>query len=208
MYDRISVSVALATIITVMAKLGFEYTSTGSTWFTEDVDARALYLLLAGLFAIFFRGKMMHDDNAFFGDLEKGEAFKTDSGAIRRIKLGLVAGYFSWLCWGPAIFFLNAPKTFGKWMVLSLICSTIWLLLDISTRTDANIGTADGKKRPWWVAVNLVYMAGHLCFIVSDESPALVAAFLLFVLVLDWLFMDSLITEIVRKRTAAKAQRG
>ena len=94
MLDRVSVSITLATIIAVIGKLGLLYSASHESWFVERIDREVAYFALIGVFLIFFRGKMMHDDSVFFEEL-KSEKFKKDAYAKARTKSGLLLGYLS-----------------------------------------------------------------------------------------------------------------
>ena len=62
MLDRVSVSIALATIVAILAKLALLYKDAHESWFNGSAGQAVVYLLLIAVFMIFFRGKMMHDD--------------------------------------------------------------------------------------------------------------------------------------------------
>ena len=190
MLDRVSVSVALTTIIAVLAKLALLYREAAESWFDKPVDQQVVYLLLITIFLVFFRGKMMHDDSDFFRDLESGEAFKSDDHAKARIKTGLLTAYLSWLCWGPVVYFLERPVVLAYWLIISLGFSTLWLLADIATR-ELPKTDQEAKKRYWFLGANIVY-AIPLIVIAKQVVPSAIAAgALVLILFLDWIVSDT-----------------
>lgn len=190
MLDRVSASVSLATIIAVLAKVGILYSAAHESWFRERIDQEVLYFALIAVFLIFFRGKMMHDDSAFFKDLEAGDKFKDDPHAKARIKSGLMAGYLAWLCWVPAIYFLERPSALGWWLLVSLGFLTAWLLVDIVTRKVPNTDP-EAKKRPWFLFANIFYAIPLILLGIQAIPAAASAAILVLILLLDWLFSDT-----------------
>lgn len=190
MLDRVSVSIALTTIMAVLAKVGLLYREANESWFTDTVDQDVLYVVLIAAFLMFFRGKMMHDDSAFFRDLE-GKRFKEDPHSKARIKSGLMVGYLSWLCWGPVIYFLDRPTPLAWWLLVSLGLSTAWLVVDILTRRAPDEDT-EAKKRPWWVLANVVYAVPLLLMAHAVVPPVAAAALLVVILTVDWLGSDAL----------------
>ncbi|MBK9149196.1 MAG: hypothetical protein IPM12_15430 [Flavobacteriales bacterium] len=192
LYQNISVSITLATVLSVLAKLAMQHHESGHTWFETGVSASSLYVILMGVFMIFFRGKMMHDDDEFFASVDRGD-FKASAKAKRTLKAGLILGYISWLCWAPAIYFLEDPYVMSWCMLAALVASTAWLITDILSRKPAKDDTPEAMKRWWWVAVNLGYAAPLVCMLLHLESAPYMAAVLLALLILDWLFLDSLL---------------
>lgn len=190
MLDRVSVSVALATIFAVLGKLALLYRAANESWFRNRVDQEIFYIALISVFLIFFRGKMMHDDSAFFKELANGKKFKNDKNAKVRIKSGLMAGYLSWLCWAPAIYFLERPKTLGWWLVASIGISTIWLFTDIKTR-ELPDSDPEAKKRRWFLYVNIIYAVPLIFMATQLVLAACAAGLLVLILVLDWLVSDT-----------------
>jgi len=132
----------------------------------------------------------MHDDSGFFKDIFS-DKFKKDTHSKFLIKSGIISGYFSWLCWAPAIYFLEKSSISAWWLVGSLAISTIWLVIDIMTRkvTDED---EQAKKRPIWILVNIIY-AAPLVLIgvgVTWVSPQVLAGALVLILFVDWLMTD------------------
>jgi hypothetical protein len=191
MLDRVSVSIALTTIIAVLGKAAFLYKDAHETWFTTIVDGDVLYVVLITIFMVFFRGKMMHDDSAFFTDLERGEKFKGDNNAKARIKAGLLTGYMSWLCWGPAIYFLEIPRDVAWWLLMSLFFSSLWLLADIVTRKLPD-SDPEAKRRPIFLFVNLLYAVPLVLMANKVILADIAAGILVVVLLWDWILSDPL----------------
>jgi hypothetical protein len=189
MLDRVSVSVTLATIIAILAKLGLLYSSSHETWFDERLDLEVAYFALIGVFMVFFRGKMMHDDSVFFDEL-KSEKFRKDAHAKARIKSGLLLGYLSWFCWAPAIYFLDRPGVLGWWLLVSLALLTLWLVADIATRT--NPDDPELKKRHFFVVMNIVYAVPLMLLAVKKGPAAVWAGVLVVILAIDWIKSDTL----------------
>ena len=189
MLDRVSVSVTLATIIAVIAKLGLLYSADHETWFDERIDQRIVYFALIGTFLIFFRGKMMHDDSVFFEEL-KSEKFKKDPHAKARTKSGLLLGYLSWFCWAPAIYFLDRPSALGWWLLISLALSTLWLIADIATRSSGD--DPELKKRYIFVVANIAYAVPLVLLGITKGPPVIWASVLVAILAIDWLKSDTL----------------
>ena len=79
MLDRISVTVALNTIIAVLAKMAFLDSKVGF-FAIDNFRWHDTTVLIVAIFMIFFRGKMMHDDHQYFTDIEKGR-YKNAEGA-------------------------------------------------------------------------------------------------------------------------------
>jgi hypothetical protein len=181
---------ALTTIVAILAKLALLYSGAGEAWFEQQVDGKLLYIVLASVFMIFLRGKMMHDDSAYFKELEAGTAFKNDRYARVRIKFGLFVGYLSWLCWAPAVYFLERPRAFAAWMLVAIGLSTLWLLGDVFTRQLPNTDP-EAKKRKWLLCVNVLYLVALLAMFGKAAPEAAVAVALVLVLVVDWLTSDS-----------------
>ena len=191
MLDRASVSIALATIVAVLAKIALLYSAAGEAWFTREVDAELVYVVLIALFLIFLRGKMMHDDSAYFKELESGTVFQNDPHARTRVKFGLFVGYLSWLCWAPAVYFLERPRALAAWLFAALTLSTLWLLGDIFTRSLPN-QDVEAKKRKWFFCINVIYLLLLLSVIGRVVDASIAAAGLVLVLLVDWLISDSL----------------
>jgi hypothetical protein len=189
MLDRVSVSITLATILAVLAKLGLLYAANRETWFLERVDLEVAYFSLIGGFLIFFRGKMMHDDSVFFEEL-RSDKFKKDAHAKARAKSGLLIGYLSWFCWAPAIYFLDRPSAVGWWLLISIALSTLWLIADIATRSSAD--DPELKKRHVFLVANVAYAVPLVLLGTRVGPPALWAGVLVFILVVDWLKSDTL----------------
>ncbi|TXI50937.1 MAG: hypothetical protein E6Q50_02980 [Lysobacter sp.] len=188
MLERFAVSIAASTILAILGKLGLLYYSAqgaGRDWLDEAVLQSDLVVLLLALFLIFLRGKMMHDDAAFFGDLAKvGQpVFKRDKVSMRLIRLGLFLGYTSWLLWAPAIYFLERPRRFAAFFVASIVLSTIWLVIDIVTRVKID------WRRAFWVIPNICYALLAALMLVEGWST-IAALGLIAVLVVDWLVSD------------------
>lgn len=186
MLERFSITISATTIIAVLGKVALLYRAdrdTGKDWFVGDIDQNILCHILLGIFLIFFRGKMMHDDASFFIELAAPGKFKSDRVSKGFIKFGLLLGYLSWLLWAPAIYFLEDRPRFASCLILSLILSTIWLLIDIWTRVKADI------NRAIWIFPNLFYVT----FLVVLQYPPWAtagAAGLLLVVIIDWLVTD------------------
>lgn len=192
LYQNISVSITLATVLSVLAKLALLYHDGGQLWFTDGVDGDSFYVVLLGVFLIFFRGKMMHDDDEFYASIDRGD-FSKEPKKQRILKAGLILGYISWLCWAPVIYFMEVPTTMSRWMLVSLGASTAWLITDILTREKNKGATREALKRWWWVVVNVAYAAPFLCLALGLEWAPHMAAALVLLLILDWLFLDSLL---------------
>src|ERR1017187_8197453 len=120
MLDRISVTVALNTIIAVLAKMAFLDSKVG--FFTIDnFRWHDTTVLIVAIFMIFFRGKMMHDDHQYFTDIEKGRYKNAEGADIWWNKIGLFLGYLSWIVWAPAIYFMGTDWIwFGSFMAASV----------------------------------------------------------------------------------------
>ena len=196
MLDRLSVSTSLATIIAVLAKLAILYKDANETWYIDNINQKVLYLILISVFLIFFRGKMMHDDSAFFKDIES-DNFKKDPHSKVRIKSGLMIGYISWLFWAPAIYFLQNPPALSGWLLASIGLSTIWLIIDIMTRKSGE--DKEAKKRPVWVIANILYAVPLILLMTQTFSPAVLATVLVLILLVDWLISDTLATVFTEK---------
>lgn len=189
MLDRVSVSVTLATIIAVLAKLGLLYAAGHESWFDDKLDLEVAYFALIGTFLVFFRGKMMHDDSIFFEEL-KSDKFRKDAHAKARAKSGLLAGYLSWFCWAPAIYFLDRPSAVGWWLLVAVALSTLWLVADIATRSDRD--DPELRKRYVFVVANLAYAVPLVLLAVNKGPAAIWAGVLVVILIIDWLKSDTL----------------
>lgn len=189
MLERFSLTVATATIIAVLGKLGFLYAAdkqAGKDWLVESIDQSVLCNILLIVFLILFRGKMMHDDATFFNELTTKSApptFKSTRAWKLLIKVGILLGYFSWVLWVPAIYFLENHFRFSAFLIASLLLSTFWLLIDILTRTEVEF------RRVFWITPNIFYIA-LLALLTQPSNSYLVALGLLSVLLVDWLKSD------------------
>ena len=152
-------------------------------------------IVLVAAFLIFFRGKMMHDDHLYFADIDDGlyHGFRG-----RRIHLGLMLGYVSWLLWAPAIYYLTEWRIFGLLMGASILLSTFWAALD---EVPKNSSRFSDKKHFVWIVSNAIYMVLFCMIAFADVkdgwSRFAGAVGLLFVLCVDWLYskpLASLIT--------------
>lgn len=199
MFDRISVSVSLSTILAVMARLVFLLKFkpgffASNTFFPQDVT-----ILIVAVFMIFFRGKMMHDDHQYFTDIERGRYSGTNKWVN---KFGLFLGYVSWLLWAPAIYFLGNWSVFGIFMFFSLLVSLLWALLDYENIPAESPRHTD-QKQHIWVLANLAYIAPMLVFWFSDDTQQmfrfLASIFLVLVLIIDWLISKPIATIIEAK---------
>jgi hypothetical protein len=190
MLDRLSVAVSLATIFALLAKLALLYKGASPPWFEQGISDEAIYLLLISCFMIFFRGKMMHDDSGFFKDL-LSQKFKDDEHSKFLIKSGIMAGYLSWLCWAPAVYFLETPSITAWCLIVSLAISTVWLVVDIMTRKVSD-GDQQAKKRPKWIIINMLYAAPLIGIgnSISLEYLQLLSALLILILLVDWWMTD------------------
>ena len=193
LYQNISVSITMATVLSVLAKIAVLHHEDGQSWFINGNNADALFIILIGVFMIFFRGKMMHDDDAFFVAVDRGE-FQSTPQAKRILKIGLILGYIAWLCWAPAIYFMEKPQVLSLWMLLAMSASTGWLITDIITRKPRKGGTHEAEKRWWWVALNVAYAAPFICMLIDVEKAPHMSVVLVILLILDWIFLDSLLT--------------
>jgi len=186
MLERFSITISAATIAAVLGKLALLY-STDRTlnkdWLSGDIDQTVLCNVLLALFLIFFRGKMMHDDASFFVKLTTPGNFKEDQSAKFRIRIGLLIGYISWLLWAPAIFFLEDHRRFAWCLIISLLLSTVWLLIDLSTRQ------TEDPIRAIWVFPNLFYIVFLLLLQYTPWAVAMATAMLL-VLIIEWFLTD------------------
>lgn len=186
MLERFSISISAATILAVLGKLALLYHAdrvVGRDWFVGPIKQTIVCHLLLGIFLIFFRGKMMHDDAAFFGDLAKQDAFKASTSWKLLIKFGLLLGYVSWLLWAPAIYFLEDRHRFASFLIASLLFSTFWLVIDILTRQTLE------WRRAFWVIPNVFYIV-FLVLLMYPPWASVAAIALLIVLVIDWLVSD------------------
>jgi hypothetical protein len=190
--ERFSITVAAATIISVLGKLALLFRTdqeTGKDWFKGPVEQVVLCHLLLAVFLVFFRGKMMHDDAAFFTDLSKAGIFKAGTGPKKLIKFGLLLGYVSWLLWAPAIFFLEDRIRFAGFLIASLAVSTVCLAIDLLARVQPD------WKRAFWIIPNMFYI-GLLVLLMWPSYASIATVGLLVVLVIDWLISDPM-TEYV-----------
>lgn len=196
MLDRLSVSLAIATIVAVLAKITYLYEQSGRSWFVHDVNQETLYYILIGIFLVFLRGKMMHDDSGYFQDIDAGK-FETDWGSIAVLKIGLLSGYLSWLLWAPGIYTLDEPEKSSVFFGTSLLISTAWLVSDIVTRKGLD------KRRAWWVVLNLIYIAGFVVIFWGGVPPSLPAAIMVFFLFVDWVTNDPFASHIPQNAKSA-----
>lgn len=185
----------------VLGKLALLYSTDKADdkdWLTGDIDQTVLCNILLALFLIFFRGKMMHDDASFFVDLATPGKFREDKGARRRIRFGLLIGYISWLLWAPAIFLLEDHNRFACSLIVSLLLSTVWLLIDLSTRT------TEDPIRAVWVLPNLFYI-GFLLLMQYEPWAVAAAAGMLLVLIIEWFLTDPFSGHLVSSAGKSKA---
>lgn len=191
MLDRLNVSVSVATMLAVLAKLAILFEADRRSWLDGVFSQSALYCFAIAFFLVFFRGKMMHDDSAFFADIESGK-FKDDPAARRLAKIGLVLGYLSWMLWAPAIYFLEYPKVVAAFMLAAFFLSTIWLAVDILTRSNLD------SRRVWWIVSNLLYLAGFGAILVGVNA-LLISVLLVLLLFIDWVASDPIGHHIARR---------
>lgn len=190
MLDRLNVSVSVATMVAVFAKLAILFENERRSWLDGNFSPLALYCLVIALFLVFLRGKMMHDDSAFFADIESGK-FKNDTKAKRLAKVGLILGYISWMLWAPAIYFLEHPKVLAAFMFVAFLLSTIWLGVDELTREKPD------SNRAWWIVFNVFYLIGFVAILFGGNA-LLIAFYLVLVLFIDWINSDPIGHHIAR----------
>jgi hypothetical protein len=200
MLDRISVTVALGSILAVLAKF-VELIKTHSTTKDEHAFLHSLIefddvpifrsdstMVAVLIFLIFLRGKMMHDDHQYFVDIEKGRYHDANRVANR---FGLFLGYLSWLAWGPAIFYFPNWNVFGGCMMAAIMLSTIWCAIDLGNipKTSPRF---QHKKQYGWIICNILYIvlfaAVGFCPAYGGMLRLICAIMLLIVLFIDWLF--------------------
>jgi len=198
MFNSISVSISLTTIIAVLTKLAFLlHPESGAALFgNKDNVWHDTTILIIAVFLIFFRGKMMHDDHQYFTDIEKGRYRNTGKWVN---KFGLFLGYISWILWAPAIYFLGDWSKFGAFMFFSLLISLFWALIDYENIPEDSPRHPD-KKQHYWVLANIAYIAPILLFWVSNDADQMfrfgASIFLLIVLIIDWLVSKPIATII------------
>lgn len=117
MLDRLSVSVSLATILAVFAKLVSMFKFNEDFFKRDTAFPHDTTVLIIATFLIFFRGKMMHDDHQYFTDIDSG-LYRDKNKWFN--KFALFLGYNSWLLWAPAIYFLGSWPLFGMCMLASI----------------------------------------------------------------------------------------
>lgn len=205
MLERFAVSVATTTILAVLGKLAFLYHDAHDgngvhvDWFSMPaVPQGVVGTCLVGVFLMFFRGKMMHDDATFFADLARPAAFRNDRRGRAAIKILLPLSYLSWLLWAPAIYFLDTPERFSWCLIASLVLSTACLALDLTAR----------KVREWrrvvWGVPNVLYIVGLLVFAYTNK-PNWAAWGLVVVLLIDWIITDPFSGLVSTQQVAATA---
>jgi hypothetical protein len=209
MFDRISVTVALASIVAVLAKF-VELIKTHSTSKDEHAFLHSLIefdnvpifrsdstMVAVLIFLMFMRGKMMHDDHQYFLDIEKGRYRDVKNRMANRF--GLFFGYLSWLAWAPAIFYFPSWNIFGGCMVAAFMFSTIWSAIDLGIIPESS-PRFNRKKQYGWIIFNILYIflfaAIGFCPAYGGMLRLICAVTLLVVLLIDWLFSDPIASVI------------
>lgn len=204
MFNSISVSISLTTIIAVLTKLAFLlHPDAGAALFgNKDNVWHDTTVLIIAIFMIFFRGKMMHDDHQYFTDIEKGRYRKTGKWVN---KFGLFLGYVSWILWAPAIYFLGDWLKFGSFMIASILVSTIWAVIDSFEIPPGSPRPKNDKQHPWivqhyWILTNIGYITLFVLILCSSDKLKMLtlwsAIILLVILIVDWLVSKPIATII------------
>jgi hypothetical protein len=208
MFDRISVTITIGTLLAILGKL-VQVVQNAPPKSDPNAFIHALYnlhnqkifradlaLVLVLIFLFFFRGKMMHDDHQYFVDIEKGR-YRGAPSSVNHF--GLLLGYLSWLAWGPALYYFPHWKIFSTCMIVSLSLSTIWAAIDQGQIPPDSPRFAT-KKQYGWIAFNVTYIGlfAVLGFLPAgnDLDRLFAAIILLCVLIVDWWFSAPIASNI------------
>lgn len=157
MLDRVNVSISLAIIFSILARLALLYGQGDSHSIYIPIDSDSeVYLIFITLFLIFFKGKVMHDDSQFFEDLDNGHFNHP-----KWTKFGVFIGYWSWFLWAPIIFMLDQPVMVANYLAGSLLLSSLWLVIDMKCRKVPHVYDSNGDLVQSWAELDDKRLAGN-----------------------------------------------